>query len=208
MDESFLDDAIPSVLSKTIFQTFILMLVMRVAWSVVSFDRDTKIVSLKHLESSRSLHGWSFIPHIYYGYRYRRNSFAYCLLSTGCLHNETCNIWTHVFASLYFFNCFLSHDPSSTSKFVALAACYLFTVSSVAHSCSCHSEYVEKCVVSCGSCVDRIVFFSVCPCRRLPALCIESWRTDVFSNLWSVCGLGWDNKRFHDVFWRQICKAH
>ena len=144
MDESFLDDAIPSVLSKTIFQTFILMLVMRVAWSVVSFDRDTKIVSLKHLESSRSLHGWSFIPHIYYGYRYRRNSFAYCLLSTGCLHNETCNIWTHVFASLYFFNCFLSHDPSSTSKFVALAACYLFTVSSVAHSCSCHSEYVEK----------------------------------------------------------------
>ena len=55
MDESFLDDAIPSVLSKTIFQTFILMLVMRVAWSVVSFDRDTKIVSLKHLESSRSL---------------------------------------------------------------------------------------------------------------------------------------------------------
>ena len=69
MDESFLDDAIPSVLSKTVFQTFILMLVMRVAWSVVSFDRDTKIVSLKHLESSRSLHGWSFIPHIYYGYR-------------------------------------------------------------------------------------------------------------------------------------------
>ena len=49
-----------------------------------------------------------------------------------------------MFASLYFFNCYLSHDPSSASKFVALAACYLFTVSSVAHSCSCHSEVVEK----------------------------------------------------------------
>ena len=205
MDESFLDDAIPSVLSKTIFQTFILMLVMRVAWSVVSFDRNTKIVSLKHLESSRSLHGWSFIPHIYYGYRCKRNSFVYCLCSTGCLHNETCNIWTHVFASLYFFNCFLSHDPSSTSKFVALAARYLFTVSSVAHSCSCHSEYVEK-VLFRGSCVDRIVFFSVCPCRRLPALCIESCEFLMYFQILSVCGLGWDNKRFHDVFGDKYAK--
>ena len=134
--------------------------------------------------------------------------FVYCLCSTGCLHNETCNIWTHVFASLYFFNCYLSHDPSSASKFVALAACYLFTVSSVAHSCSCHSEYVEKVMFR----VDRasialyfLVFVLVAGYQHFVLSRGELMYFQIFG---MFAGLGWDNKRFHDVFWRQICKTH
>ena len=147
MDETLLQDAIPDVFYTTIKQTLSLMVIMRLIWFLYCFPNaisNPTMLTRKDVEKKGAEQSWRIIPYLQYGYRESNNSFIYCACSTGCLHNETCNIWTHVFAALYFFNSFLNHSPDSMSKFVALAACYLFSVSTVAHSCSCHSKPVEK----------------------------------------------------------------
>lgn len=147
MDETvLLKDAIPHVFFITVVQTLSLMACMKIVWTTyIYFNKNEGgMLTQKEVKEKGSAHHWRIMPYIHYGYRKSNKNFMYCACSTGCIHNETCNIWTHVFAALYFFNCFFNHSQESMSKYVALAAGLLFAISTMAHSCSCHSESVEK----------------------------------------------------------------
>ena len=147
MDETvLLKDAIPHVFFITVVQTLSLMVCMKIVWTMYIYFNENEggMLTQKEVKEKGSAHYWRVMPYIHYGYRKSNKKFMYCACSTGCIHNETCNIWTHIFAALYFFNCFLNHSQESMSKFVALAAALLFAMSTMAHSCSCHSEPVEK----------------------------------------------------------------
>lgn len=102
------------------------------------------ISTQKEVKDKGISHHWRIMRYVKHGYRKSNKNLTYCICSSGCMHNETCNIWTHIFAALYFFNCYLNHPQESMSKFVALAAGLLFAISTMAHTCSCHSAPVEK----------------------------------------------------------------
>ena len=82
-------------------------------------------------------------PNVKSGYRKVTPSCLFCACSCGCGHNEICNVWTHVFASLYYYNSFKQHNPSWPSRWVALGGACLFGTSATAHCTSCYSKTVE-----------------------------------------------------------------
>lgn len=94
---------------------------------------------------------WGYLltnPFIYTGYREERGSLFACLCSCGQIHNETFNIWSHYIAALYFLNAYTHHayysQHTNPSRFVALAAGTLFSVSAVAHTGAALGRHAEE----------------------------------------------------------------
>lgn len=100
-------------------------------------------------------------PFIINGYRIH-HSIKDCLKSVFTLHNETLNIWTHLFPFLLFFSLFLysiigkfilCNYTSLDNNFKSYAIVYLFMFttflfllfSSIHHTFNCHSNEVWQC---------------------------------------------------------------
>lgn len=82
--------------------------------------------------------------HIMHGYRAERRSVWFCLCSCGCVHNETCNIWSHLIGASWFANSFWLTEVNAPPRAVALAATITFTTSSIAHCFGSYEEEVSR----------------------------------------------------------------
>lgn len=79
---------------------------------------------------------------IIHGFRSDRSCFS-CLCSMCELHNETCNIWTHLLPALYYVP-YCSPRWHPATRLVALAGSSLFAMSTVAHTFCANSMESSK----------------------------------------------------------------
>lgn len=143
--ETAMRRATPPVFRQTVVQTLLTMGCSRLLWKLYQrfvLKRDLRTLTREEIAEQGQV--WKSIsPYVTGGYRETTHSFCFCLCSCGCGHNECCNIWSHFFAALYYYNSYRGHNPKYPSRTVALAGFCLFGTSTIAHSFGAYSKEVE-----------------------------------------------------------------
>ena len=122
------------------------------------------------------------------GYRVERPSVCFCLCSCGCVHNESCNVWSHFIAALWFANAAWFTEANAPPRAVAMAATITFTTSAIAHSFGSYEKEVCRILWSFDRASIGLLFTVLSMCSGF-----QHFRTRdelVFCKFWISFGFG------------------
>ncbi|RIA89733.1 hemolysin-III related-domain-containing protein [Glomus cerebriforme] len=131
---------------------------------------------------------------------YRRPTFSYlkCAQSLFYIHNESVNIWSHLIGAILFiiysFATYFYLTSQTTLDTMDLVAFYCFMagamiclgLSSIFHTCCCHSEKVCANWNRCDYVgIVALIFGSICPVIYYGFYCNNIWRIVYFSMIFT-----------------------
>eukprot|EP00301_Raphidiophrys_heterophryoidea_P008116 c13055_g2_i3.p1 GENE.c13055_g2_i3~~c13055_g2_i3.p1 ORF type:complete len:377 (-),score=57.72 c13055_g2_i3:175-1227(-) len=154
--------ATPRVLAPTLIQCIVLVFGFRASWMAYrrKHEREGKLLSISNMHAGEVPKWMADNPYIRHGFRPPRMSVTGCVCSCGAMHNETINIWTHFFASLYFVNAFF-FCRRRLARWQALVAAYLFSASTIAHCFFPTGEVASWCLFGFDRASIAIYFYAV-----------------------------------------------